>query len=386
VTDDNQRYWGQCRVAKNSDPSDENAFFETQQAVQTVQNLVQPALLGAPLARFREVVARLDDLIETITVSRPAPPDPTPTEAVSRRQLLTGQLTPENGDKPVRMEQVQVQRPLPAALQWGLSQALLAAVAASKRLTITELLCDEFNMPHPESPVPLHIEVTDDNIAIAAPILSHQVASLGYTTSATNHQSTLGVNAEKLQRLVRQVRQWLSTAVPDQQPTIHLNVQGGLGVLFDNNEGKILGALYGLEHTAKPYPVAVQNAAIVNDRSSQIKILHRIKSYFRIRQMKIRLVADAWINSLEDVHAFLEAEAAHAIYLEAPRLGGIHHTLDAIQACRKKNVPVILSGNGRFHTTIAQITLAARPSLVSGPPAPLHNEMSRILAGLTSRN
>ncbi|MCP4422333.1 MAG: hypothetical protein GY805_37470, partial [Chloroflexi bacterium] len=211
-----------------------------------------------------------------------------------------------------------------------------------------------------------------------------QVASVGYRLPGKEPIEELGNNGVILQQYARELGQQIAAAA-DYQPAIHLNVGGGLGALCDDNVGKILGILLGFKQMAAARPMRIEDSLIVDGRSDQIEKMRQLKDYVRFRKIGVQLVANAWINSLEDVKAFVQAEAAHMIHLHAPRLGSLSQTIEAVLYCRQQGVGVLLGDeddcDGRLLT---QVALAVQPDLVGGNTAVLHNEMARTLAWLAS--
>ena len=52
--------------------------------------------------------------------------------------------------------------PLPTAVRYGVSQAVLAAVARARRRTMAEVIRDEYDTGAPLLPVPLYAQTGDD--------------------------------------------------------------------------------------------------------------------------------------------------------------------------------------------------------------------------------
>ena len=71
----------------------------------------------------------------------------------------------------------------------------------------------------------------------------------------------------------------------------------------------------------------------------------------------MELVADEWCNTLEDLEAFLTAEAADLVQLKMPDMGSLHDTIIGIQRCRNAGVGVYLGGS------CAETDLSARVSV-----------------------
>ena len=390
VLDDERVAWGVCPFAPGNP-------FDIDTAANTIRQHVAPALQGEPLASFRELAAKIDALTETVTVHEtlPRPERDNQAATFSRRDLFSGRLwspDPASESAPPTRE-ITAKQPIDAALRYGVSQALLAAVAMTQNKTLAETVTTEYTLPIPLSAVATHAWVRppagDDATAIGG-LLSHQVASLGYTIAGNNDKAPPGVSGESLQQQVRRLQTQIAAAAPGYQPVIHLDLKGEFGRLFDDNPGKILGALYGLEQAAGPYLVRVVDPVIMDSREAQIEILRQLKEYLRMRRMRLQLGAAAWIDSGDDANAFIQAGAAHAIQLEAPRLGSLHHTIEAILACREQSVTCLLAGadDGRSAQILAHVALATRPDVIIAPASPgglalIHDEMARTLAWFT---
>lgn len=384
---DNERVaWGVCPVPGDND-------LTVAAAAGAIQQRVAPVLQGQRLDSFRRLAAKIDALTETVTINehRPQPKREKQAGKFSRRDLFTGRLWSPESPQPPQTREITVERPLHAAIRYGVSQALLVAVAMGQKKSIAEAIAAEYGLPGAATAIPAHVSLGppgDEATSIVNALLAHQAASLGYTIAADEDKAQLGSSGEFLQQHVRRLQTHIAAAATAYQPFIHLELNGGLGRLLENNPGKILGALYGLEQAAAPYPVRVVDALVMDDREAQISALRQLKGYLRIRRMRLELVASAWVDTREDADAFIEAEAIHAIQLNAPRLGSLHQTIEAIQTGREKGVTTLLAGDGcadgRSAQILAHVALATQPEafVASGLSdwSLVYNEMVRWLA------
>ncbi|MBK8902275.1 MAG: hypothetical protein IPM53_13900 [Anaerolineaceae bacterium] len=371
-----QQFWADCVDVPAASQVRETAVFDPTQAAHLVHTLVRPLWQGQPAAEFRSLAQQLLPLTESFRYTRTIPPKPQPaTGAVSRRSVITGFLAEEEPPGS-REEWVTVERPLHPALQYGLTAALLPAVAAANRVTMAELVAREYGLAGVETAVPLQIPLSDDAIQTAQSILTTHVASLGYTTGSQNHKAILGASGERLQQHVRQVAAWLPTLNPTYAPTLHLDLGGGFGDLFANNDGKILGALYGLEQAAKPYTLLVQNPIWREDLATQQAQLKQLTSFCRTRRLQLQLVADAWVDSFEAATQFADASVCQMVHINLPRLGNLEEGITAVRHLLDQNQAVILSGEAQPLTT--HIALATRPSQLKGPPQLHYNVMQQL--------
>ncbi len=371
VIDDSRVVWDDYRPEVNGVDS-----------LALLQEKVIPVLEGRPLTAFREMLAELDALTETAVLKRPRPQ--TPSGSISRRGFLTGKV-----ETAVKTEQVVLERPLPPPLLACLSQLLLTALAETRHATITELIAAEYHFPLQSTLVPIHLDITDQELPPAA-ILTEHVQALGYRITSHNPQAQLGPNGENLQRFIRQLTGLLGQVTQaDYRPAIHLDVNGGLGALFENNIGRILGTIYGLEQAAQPYPLRITDPLLTDDANQQIKLMGQLMDYLRLRGMKTELATNSPIQTLADVTRFAESRAAHMLELSLTHLGSVQHSIEAVRICQQSKLACLLRDGPASFTS--QFALATRPGYVMATWEPnnpasldqIYREMTRTITFLT---
>ncbi len=328
-----------------------------------IRQIVEPALRGMSPARFKPLAALLDSLTREVTTTHtPAPAQPV---AISRRNLLTGRIgRPATAPEPITSVS---RRVIPPAVRYALSLALLKTVAWEQNRLPAEVLAHEYGLSlSQKSPrllaafnalTPRHVEQTHQ----------YQPAAFGFTLPQSAGAAELGPQAETLQNRLREAGDFLRAATPTAyRPAILLNAQGRPGALFNDDAGKILGALYGMQHVTAPCALIVCDPVIKDSLSAQINWLKELKSYLRFRKMAVTLAAGAWMRSAADVHALADAGAAEAILLDMPRLGSLHQAMEMALAARQRGLKTLAAGapSPPLDDTIrlnAQIGLTIRP-------------------------
>jgi methylaspartate ammonia-lyase len=228
-------------------------------------------------------------------------------------------------------------------------------------------------------------------------MIARRVASLPHTL-VDNIPEHLGADGVVLTRYAR----WLKGRVeelggPDYHPTIHLDVHGALGQIYDNQLGRVLGQLYALEQAVQPLPLRVECPVLMESREEQIQALKTLREYVAFRGMSVRIVADEWANTLEDIQAFVEAQAVDVIQVKMPDLGGVHNSVEAVLACKEGHVGAFLGGSCAETDLSARlavhVALATRPEMIMAKPGMgvdegitiVQNEMARALAEIETR-
>lgn len=394
--------WGDCVAVEFSGHAGRDPVFRAEEGLATIRRVVAPALQGRALTSFCELAAEVDSLTESVEVEHPLP-KPEPGRELSRRDLLTAParlLHPEP-----QTERVAVERRLHTAIRYGVSQALLQAVALARSVTMAEVIAEEWNLPPPETPVPIHAQSGGERYHNADKMIVRRVASLPHAL-VDNILEQLGQDGAKLTRYAR----WLKARIQqlggeDYRPTIHLDVHGALGQIFQNNLGRVLGQLYALELAVQPYPLRIECPVIMDSRQAQIEAMKTLREYVRLRKMNVQLVVDEWANTLDDIRAFVDAQAADMIQIKMPDLGSVHNSVEAVLACQagapsaslKTSVGAFLGGSCAETDLSARVAvhvaLATRPDIIMARPgmgvdegiALVQNEMARTLARIRAR-
>jgi methylaspartate ammonia-lyase len=264
-------------------------------------------------------------------------------------------------------------------------------VALAREETVAEVIAGEWNLPQPGRPILLHAQTHSDPRRSMDEMIIRQVDSLGYELAQGLGAET-GGDGEALVQFVRWLRERIGElGASDYQPTIHLDVHGFLGRIYENNLGRILGYLYRLESHVQPYRLRIESPVVMDSREAQIETMKTLREYVQFRKMSVELVADEWANTLDDVRAFLAAQAADMIHVKMPQLGSVHNSVDAVLSCREREIGALLGGSCT-ETDIsarvsAHVALATLPDAIMAKPgedvtagiALLQNEMARAL-------
>jgi methylaspartate ammonia-lyase len=365
VLDSGDVAWGDCVAVAYSGKAGRAPVFRAKDGITTIQQVVSPALQGCQITTFRQLAEEVDGLIESVAVAKPL----SRPRGMTRRDLLAAPVRlwrsaqgPEE-EKGPPVEWTTVERRLHTAVRYGVSQALLRAVALTRGVTMAEVVAEEWNLPQPDAPVPIHAQSGGERYHNADKMIARRVASLPHALVDDIPQQ-LGEDGGKLTQYVR----WLKGRIQelgnsDYHPTIHLDVHGGLGVIFENNLGRVLGHLYALELAAQPYSLRVECPVMMESREAQIEAIRTLREYVRSRKMKVQLVVDEWAN-----------------------------TVEAVLACKLGEVGAFLGGSccetDLSAKVAVHVALATQPDMMMAKPGMgvdegvmlVQNEMSRTLA------
>ncbi len=362
--------WGECVADPNTAVS-----FTAQYGIETIEEKIAPRLIGKPVTHLSELMSHITDLTEEITITETTYPPPPMQKTPSRRDILRGDWQPMTAVPEPIIHSHQIERPIHAAIRYGISQALLKAVAITQEKSIVALVCDMAGIDLPETAVSLQSEINPQIPLNISTIVKNSVASVGYTTSGKNHEIELGKQGEILQRFARQLATQLKKTAAPEQVAFYFRVRGGYGALCNNNLGKVLGLLYGLETAAKPFLVRVEDPILYRERDEQIKEIANLKSYLLMRKLNLELVAHTHVDTLADVKAFVAQKAVPMMHIDLGQMGNLDEAITAVHHCHQHNVKTFIGGTPDETPSAAkltaQISLALQPTLALAKPGRL---------------
>lgn len=351
---DRQVAFGDCVDVVFTGAAGRDPIFKAAEQERFVRDHIFPLLQGRPLDRFRD----LAEMVEEVEISG---------------------------------------RPLHSALRYGISQAVLDAVAKGKHLTITEIIASEYGCVPADRPIPLLACATNEQRINIDKMILKKVPFLPH--GSTSHmERDLGLRGEKLLDYAR----WLKTRIqaigsPDYRPTIHLDVYGTIGEAFQLSLPRIAEYLGSLEGACAPFPLMIETPIIAATRQTQVQMYRDLVDVLRRKGLQVRVIADEWCNTLEDIKLFAEARAGDIVQIKPPDLGGIHNSIQAVLMCREMKMAAYIGGtvNGTDQSAriSAQVALAVRAEFLLAKPGQgvdeglmiEFNEMQRTLTLIRNR-
>ena len=352
ILEDGQISYGDCAAVQYSGAGGRDPLFLAKDFIPLIDKYIKPELVGKEADNFRS----LCEMMEAITIDG--------------KRLHT-------------------------AIRYGVSQAILDAVAKATNRLMCEVVADEYGCTVSEKPIPIFTQSGDDRylnadkmIIKGAPVLPHALIN--------NVHDKLGEHGEKLLEYVKWLRDRILSKRTDESynPVFHLDLYGTIGTAFgDFNFSAMADYIAKVEQAAKPFHVRIEGPMDCDsDRETQIKALSGLTAELDRRGIDVELVADEWCNTLEDIKLFADNKAGHMIQIKTPDLGGINNTIEAVLYCKEKGVGAYQGGTCNETDRSAQVcvhcAMATQPVQILAKPGMgvdegfmiAYNEMSRIIA------
>ncbi len=354
VLEDGQVAQGDCAVVQYSGVGGREPLFRAAAAGDVIDQHVAPLLLDANVDSFRGLAERVDTF------------------------LVDG----------VR---------LPAAVRYGVTQALLGATALARHVTMAEVVRDEFATGIEIAVVPMFVQSGDDRYANVDKMILKQADVLPH--GLINHIDKLGSDGSVLLGYAGWVRDRVLELGPQgYHPLLHFDLYGTVGQAFGGGIEATADYLVALEQAVTPFGLRVEHPIDAGSREAQISAFTALRAALRERSSSVQLSVDEWCNTLDDIRAFVAAGAADVIHVKTPDLGGINNTIEALLLVRAAGLAAFCGGtcNETDHSAqvSAQVAMACGAAQVLAKPGMgvdegmmiVGNEMARTAALVARRD
>lgn len=351
VLEDGQIAYGDCAAVQYSGCGGRDPLFLAKDFIPVIENYIKPELVGKEADNFRA----LSEMVESIHVDG--------------KRLHT-------------------------AIRYGMTQAILDAVARSTGRMMCEVVADEYGCTISDKPIDIFTQSGDDRYTNADKMIIKGAQILPHAL-INNVKTKLGEHGELLEQYVAWLRDRVLQLRTDEKynPIFHIDVYGTIGAAFGNDNYKAMADYMArLEEAAKPFHLRIEGPMDVEDREKQMRALAAITKELDDRGINVEIVADEWCNTLEDIKYFADNKAGHMVQIKTPDLGGINNTIEAVLYCKEKGIGAYQGGTcnetDRSAQVCTQCAMATQPVQILAKPGMgvdegymiVYNEMQRILA------
>ena len=356
ILEDGTVGYGDCAAVQYSGAGGRDPLFLASDFIPFIEKEIVPQLIGEDVSKFRPLAEKYDRMI------------------INGKRLHT-------------------------AIRYGITQALLNATANSRRITMAEVIRDEYDVEKgPYEPVPVFTQSGDDRYDNADKMIIKEADVLPH--ALINHVGTkLGEHGEILLKYIAWLRDRIIKYRADENysPVFHIDVYGTIGLAFNYDVEKMLNYLLECEKTAAPFRIRIEGPIDTGDREGTMQYEKVLTEKLIAAGSKLEIVADEWCNTLEDIKYFADNHAGHVLQIKTPDLGGVNNVAEAIIYCNKAGVGSYCGGTCNETNISAQTTtniaIACRALQCLAKPGMgvdegymiVKNEMNRVLAVANKR-
>lgn len=352
VLEDGQIAYGDCAAVQYSGAGGRDPLFLAKDFIPVIEKEIKPRLVGRELDSFKTLAEEID----------------------SMKDAKTG-------------------KSIHTALRYGVTQAILDAVAKGKHKLMCEVVAEEYGTTVSEKEIPIftqsgdnRYENSDKMIIKGAQVLPHALI---------NHVETkLGNDGGLLLEYIT----WLKNRVlqlrtsEEYQPVLHIDVYGTIGIAFNNDLEKMVDFFRKAEAAAAPLQLRIEGPMDMEEREKQMLALKELTARLHAEKIGVQVVADEWCNTFDDIKYFADNGAGDMLQIKTPDLGGINNIIESVIYCKKKGVGAYQGGTcnetDRSAQVCVHVAMATQPVQMLAKPGMgvdeglmiVYNEMERILA------
>lgn len=287
---------------------------------------------------------------------------------------------------------------LHTAIRYGVTQALLDAAAKSRKITMAEVVKEEYGTGVDIKRVPIFAQSGDDRYTNVDKMIIKGTDVMPHAL-INNVKEKLGEDGEILKKYITWMRDRVLAfrAEESYDPIFHIDVYGTIGRIFNQDIEKMADYLKTLEEAAHPFLLRIEGPMDVGERTKQMEALRDLTKMLDDRDIRVELVADEWCNTYDDVVYFADHKAGHMIQVKTPDLGGVNNSIEAILYCKEKGIGAYLGGTcnetNRSAEVCTNIGMACGAKQVLAKPGMgfdegfmiVNNEMNRVEALVNRR-
>lgn len=280
---------------------------------------------------------------------------------------------------------------LPLAVSYGVSQALLLAAAHSHRCTMAEIICREFDLPVPDSAVPLYAQSGDQRQINVDKMILRRVDVLPH--GLINSREKFGAKGETFLEFAKWVARRVRELGGDgYTPILHFDVYGWIGLEIGLSPADVAAFIARAADCVGGFQLNIESPADYGSTDLQLERYGEIMDCLRTAGSSARIVVDEYCNTIDDIERFARLRAAHAIQIKTPDVGSLVDVVRGVLHCKVHGVGAFVGGScvetdlsARATTHVAVATQAemmlAKPGMgVDEGISIVGNEQSRLLA------
>ena len=350
ILENGQIAHGDCAVVQYSGVGGRDSLFNAMESKVIIEKVVAPTLIGQEITNFRTMATAADNL------------------------FFEGKL-------------------ISAGIRYGVTQALLDAVAKNRAITMAEVIQDEYQTGIALQIVPMHTQSGDDRyinvdkmILKKADVLPHGLIN--------NVETKLGFQGEIFLEYVKWVRDRILSIRKDESyvPVLQFDVYGTIGDIFNSDVKKCVDYLIEVSKVAQPFQLRIEHVIDGKSVAQQVQCSKELRNELARRSSTVQISVDEWCNTLADIQLFVAEKAADVIHVKMPDLGGINNTIDALLLVKKNGLGGYCGGTCNETDRSAQISahiamacgamqILAKPGMgVDEAMMIVGNEMARTMA------
>jgi len=261
---------------------------------------------------------------------------------------------------------------LPTSIRYGVTQAMLEAVALEKKLTMTEVIVNEYDLELNLNPVRINAQSGDERYTNVDKMIIKKAGMIPHGL-INNVEEKLGKNGEIFLKWITWVKnRILDIGANDYQPVLRYDVYGCIGKAFNNNLDKVVNYLLEVDKICKPFQVFIEMPIDLGNKGDQLRGMKYLRKKLDEAGSGLKLIIDEYANTYEEIREWVDSKGADMVQVKTIDLGGINNIVEAVLYCKRHGVLAYQGGTCNETDKSARIcvnlALATQPFAMASKP------------------
>ena len=286
---------------------------------------------------------------------------------------------------------------LPASIRYGVTQAILETVAYEQKLTMCEVVMNEYGLKADLTPVRINAQSGDERYTNVDKMILKKVGMMPHGL-INNVEEKLGNDGQKFLDWVMWVKNRIKEiGDADYKPVMRYDVYGCMGYAFNDDLDKVFDYLLKVAKACEPYEVFIAMPIDLKSNAKQLEGMKYLRKRLDEAGCRLKLIIDEYANTYEEIVEWVDAKGADMVQVKTIDLGGINNIIEAVLYCKKNGVLAYQGGTcnetDKSALVCANLAVATKPFAMAGKPGMgvdegvmiVSNEQERLLAILKAK-
>jgi len=286
---------------------------------------------------------------------------------------------------------------LPASIRYGVTQAILEAVAYEQKLTMCEVVLNEYGLKADLTPVRINAQSGDERYTNVDKMILKRVGMMPHGL-INNVEEKLGKDGQKFLDWVKWVKNRITEiGDADYKPVMRYDVYGCMGYAFNDDLDKVFEYLLKVADVCAPYEVFIEMPIDLKSNAKQLEGMKYLRKRLDEAGSRLKLIIDEYANTYEEIVEWVDAKGADMVQVKTIDLGGINNIIEAVLYCKKNGVLAYQGGTcnetDKSALVCANLAVATKPFAMAGKPGMgvdegvmiVNNEQERLLVILKAK-
>lgn len=274
---------------------------------------------------------------------------------------------------------------IPAFIRYGVSQAMALATSLATTRPLWRVFSDELQLDKPDRPILLHGSCGGDWGATVDRMLARRVPYLPQGQFEFLEEQ-IGPNGEPLIGWIEDFKNRASRF--EYTPVLTLDFHGALDDLCGGDLERVADMIESFASVALPHRCHIESPLLAPDFAKFRSRIAELKSILAERGLHspyLRIIADEWANSTDDIKQLIASNAVDGVHIKMPDTGTLSECAEAVNLLRDARKFALLGGsctetmNGSRST--AHLAVVLRPDAVLVKPGMGFDESFAFLDG-----